>query len=260
MANLKIGLNSNKKIYFASDFHLGLSSFSRKDEIARENKIISWLQSIEANAKAIFLLGDIFDFWFEYKHAVPKGFIRFLSKIAGIVDNGVPVYFFTGNHDLWMFRYFQEELGVIIYRKPIELSVGNVDLFVGHGDGLGPGDNLYKMQKKIFTNKIMQWLFRWLHPDIGIGLAKKWSNSSRLKKHGAEEEFLGEKEFLIQYCRKKESDQHHDFYIFGHRHLPLEIDINGTSKYFNLGEWVNNFTYGEFDGQNFTLKKFEEKK
>ena len=258
MTNLKIELKGNKRVYFASDFHLGLSSLSRQEEIDRENKIIKWLSAIEHHSQAIFLVGDIFDFWFEYKHAIPKGFVRFLGKIAHLTDHGIPVYFFTGNHDMWMFRYFKEEIGVEIFDKPIELIVNDTNMLIGHGDGLGPGDTMYKIQKKVFTNKMMQWLFRWLHPDLGIGLAKKWSNSSRLRKAGHDEEFMGEKEFLVQYCKQKESENHHDYYIFGHRHLPLEININGKSKYINLGEWVNNFTYGEFDGNSFILKKFED--
>lgn len=258
MTDLLIDLKGNKKIYFASDFHLGLSSISRHEEIDRENKIIRWLSSIEHSAQAIFLVGDIFDFWFEYNYTIPKGFVRFLGKIARLVDKGIPVYFFTGNHDLWMFRYFQEELGVEVYSEPIELKINNENILVGHGDGLGPGDNLYKLLKIIFTSKFTQWAFKWIHPDIGIGLAKKWSKYSRLKKLESHEQFLGEKEFLIQYCRKIETEKHHDYYIFGHRHLPLEIKIGEKSKYYNLGEWVNNFTYGVYDGGSFTLKKFED--
>ena len=258
MADLTIELKNNKKIYFASDFHLGLSSISRNQEIEREKKIIRWLNSLENDAQAIFLVGDVFDFWFEYHHTVPKGYVRFLGKIASLIDKGIPVYFFTGNHDLWMFRYFQEELGVVVYDKPIELNVNNVKLLVGHGDGLGPGDTFYKILKKIFTNKFTQWLFQWLHPDIGIGLAKKWSSFSRIKKAGLDEKFLGEKEYLIQYCRDQESRERRDLYIFGHRHMPLEIELGDESMYYNLGEWVNNFTFGEFDGDKFNLKKYEE--
>ena len=169
MADLTIELKKNKKIYFASDFHLGLSAFSRQQEIDREKKIIRWLNSIENNAQAIFLVGDIFDFWYEYKHAVPKGFVRFMGKIASLVDNGVPVYFFTGNHDLWMFRYLQQELGVEVYEKPIELHVSDSNLLIGHGDGLGPGDIYYKILKKIFTNKFTQWIFKWIILISGLG-------------------------------------------------------------------------------------------
>lgn len=259
MPDLNIELKKNKKIYFASDFHLGLPAFSREQEIIREQKIIRWLDSIENNAQALFLVGDIFDFWFEYKHVVPKGFIRFFGKIAQMIDRGIPVYFFTGNHDVWMFRYFQEELGVKVFRKTTEIRINNASFLIAHGDGLGPGDAFYKILKKIFTNKFTQWLFNWIHPDIGIGLGRRWSKSSRIRKLGMDEEFLGEKEFLVQFCKKEEIKNHHDFYIFGHRHLPVAIDINDNSKYYNLGEWVHYFTFGEFDGERFELKTFEEK-
>lgn len=258
MADLTIELKTNKKIYFASDFHLGLSSIPRAQEIQRESKIIRWLESIENDAQAIFLVGDIFEFWFEYRHAVPKGYVRFLGKIATMIDHGIPIYFFTGNHDLWMFNYLQEELGVDVFKKPIELQINTSSFLLGHGDGLGPGDTFYKILKKIFTNRFSQWLFKWLHPDIGIGLARSWSKSSRISKKGLDETFLGEKEFLIQYCKSKESKNHRDYYVFGHRHMPLEIDIGDNSKYFNLGEWVNNFTFGEFEGKAFKLKKYKE--
>ncbi len=259
MADLTLELLPNKKVYFASDFHLGLSSISKEDEIQREKKIIRWLDLIQKDAQAIFLVGDIFDFWHEYSQAVPKGFIRFLGKIASLQDHGISVYFFTGNHDLWMYDYFQEELGVKVYTKSIKLKINQTTLLVGHGDGLGPGDRFYKVLKLIFTNKIAQWLFKWVHPDIGIRLAKSWSKSSRLKNSDGEDKFLGDKEYLIQHCKKVENETHHDFYIFGHRHLPLEIDINSTSKYYNLGEWVNQFTYGAFAEGQFSLNTFEKK-
>lgn len=258
MADLTIELKTNKKIYFASDFHLGHSSFSKAQEIQRESKIIRWLESIEHDAQAIFLVGDIFEFWFEYRHVVPKGYVRFLGKIAAMIDHGIPIYFFTGNHDLWMFNYLQEELGVEIFKKPIELQVNNSTFLVGHGDGLGPGDTFYKILKKIFTNRFPQWLFKWIHPDIGIGLARTWSNSRRINKKESDEKFLGEKEFLLQYCRKQQVEQQRDYYVFGHRHMPLKIDLGDSSTYFNLGEWVNNFTFGEFDGKMFKLKEYKE--
>lgn len=259
MADLSIELKNKKKIYFASDFHLGLSLFTRQHEIDREKKIIRWLNSIEKDAQAIFLVGDIFDFWFEYTHAIPKGFVRFLGKIADLIDNGIPVYFFSGNHDLWMFDYLQQELGACVFKKPIELQINESKFFIGHGDGLGPGDIFYKILKKIFTNKFSQWLFKWIHPDIGIALASKWSKSSRHKNGNCDEEFLGDKEFLIQYCKKKEAEIHHDFYVFGHRHMPLDIEISPKSKYYNLGEWLSSCSFGEFDGDRFILNNFEER-
>ena len=257
MADLTIKLDKDKKIYFASDFHLGLASLLREEEIEREKKIIKWLNQIETSAQAIFFVGDIFDFWYEYSHVIPKGYARFLGKIADLADKGIHIYFFTGNHDLWMFRYFQEELGVTVFEKPIELQINDAKILVGHGDGLGPGDIFYKILKKIFANSITQWLFKWLHPDIGIALARTWSDSSRLKKKGLDEKYLGEKESLIQYCRRKQAEVNRDFYIFGHRHMPLEIDLGNNSTYINLGEWVNNFTYGEFCEGSLRLKYFK---
>ena len=258
MADLIIKLNQDKRIYFASDFHLGLPSVSRAEEIEREKKIIRWLDSVKSSAQAIFLVGDLFDFWYEYRHVVPKGYVRFLGKIAEIRDQGTPVYFFTGNHDLWMYRYFQEEMEIQVFTKPIELEINGKKMLLGHGDGLGPGDTFYKILKKIFTGRFTQWLFTWLHPNIGVGLARKWSNSSRLKKKGQYEKFRGEKEYLIQYCRKKQTEQHRDYYVFGHRHMPLEIDLGNKSTYFNLGEWVNNFTYGVYCNSSFELKTYKE--
>lgn len=256
MADLTIELLPGKRVYFGSDFHLGLSSFSRQKEIEREKLIIGWLKSIESDAQAIFLVGDIFDFWFEYKHAIPKGYVRFLGQIAAMKDRGIDIYFFTGNHDLWMFEYLQTEIGIRIFEKPIVLGINKTSIYVGHGDGLGPGDSLYKLLKRVFTNKFAKWLFRWIHPDIGIGLAKRWSKASRLSKKESDEVFMGEDEYLIQFCRAQELLQHHDYYIFGHRHLPLEIDINTTTKYFNLGEWVHSYSFGVFEGDVFHLKKY----
>jgi UDP-2,3-diacylglucosamine hydrolase len=256
MADLKLELKANKKIYFASDFHLGMSAFSRTEEITREKRIISWLTSIQKDAQAIFLLGDIFDFWFEYKSVVPKGYIRFFGKIASLVEQGIPVYFFTGNHDMWMFRYFQSELGVEIYHDPIDLDIDGTKVMIGHGDGLGPGDTLYKVLKRVFTNPIAKWAFKWIHPDFGVGLATRWSRASRLSKADHDEVYQGEKEYLLRYCKEMESHSHHDYYVFGHRHLSLEIDINESSKYINLGEWVKACTYGIFDGKSLWLQRF----
>lgn len=256
---LSLNIDSSKKVYFASDFHLGLAINTHEQERLREFTIIRWLDMVSADAAAVFLVGDIFDFWFEYKRSIPKGFVRFQGKVAELVDRGIPVYFFTGNHDLWMFDYFEEELGVKIYRKPIDILINNHRFLIGHGDGLGPGDSLYKLLKRFFTNKPAQWAFRWLHPDIGIALAKSWSGSSRLSKSEADEQFLGEKEFLLQYCREKEKEQHRDFYVFGHRHLPLDISIAESSTYINLGEWFRAYTYGVYDNAGFKLLSYKEK-
>ncbi len=250
-----VSLNG-KKIYFASDFHLGAPS--KTASLAREKQVVKWLDQIKSDAHSIYLVGDIFDFWFEYKHAIPKGFIRLQGKLAELRDSGIPIVFFTGNHDMWMFDYFPSELGIPIYRKPAQLMVGDKRLLIGHGDGLGPGDNMYKMLKKIFESKICQWLFARFHPNFGIGLANSWSRQSRISNIKKEEDkFLGEKEYLWQYCKEVEVQVHHDFYVFGHRHLPLELEVSSQSKYINLGEWVNYNTYGTFDGNDFKLLTFE---
>lgn len=246
-----------KKLYFASDFHLGAPNDTESK--IREKRIIRWLDSIEDQAAGLFLVGDIFDFWFEYKQVIPKGFIPFISKISQLRDRGIPVFFFTGNHDLWMKDYFTRELGIPVYTDPISISVAGKSIMVGHGDGLGPGDYSYKFIKKVFTNPLAKWLFRWLHPDIGIKLAKLWSGHSRISNIEKDENrFLGEDEWLWAYCKEIESKTHHDLYIFGHRHLPLELEVGKTSTYFNLGEWVSQNTFLEFDGKEAQLKTFEQ--
>jgi UDP-2,3-diacylglucosamine hydrolase len=246
-----------KKIYFASDFHLGVPD--RKSSLARERKIVLWLESVRHDAHTIFLLGDIFDFWFEYKHAIPKGYVRLQGKLAELRDAGVPIVFFTGNHDMWMFDYFEKELEIPIMRKPEQLMVGGQKLLIGHGDGLGPGDATYKVLKKIFNSRVCQWLFARIHPNLGIGIANRWSRSSRISNMKKEEKFEGEEgEFLWVYCREREKSEHHDFYIFGHRHLPLDLKINEKSRYINLGEWVNFNTYAVYDGIQVELKSFEQ--
>lgn len=246
----------DKKLFFASDFHLGAPN--EQESKIREQKIIRWLDQIADEAAAIMLVGDIFDFWFEYGQVIPKGFIPFISKISQLRDRGIPILFFTGNHDLWMKDYFTTELGIPVYSHPIELSVAGKKFLVGHGDGLGPGDHTYKLLKKVFTNPFAQWLFKWLHPDLGIGLAKAWSGHSRISNTAKNENhFLGEDEWLWQYCKEVENRFHHDYYVFGHRHLPLELVVGDSSMYYNLGEWVSQFTYLEFDGLAPKLQKFE---
>ncbi len=245
----------HKKIFFASDFHLGVPN--HEVSVAREKKIMAWLDSIKNEAHTIYLLGDIFDFWFEYKHAIPKGHIRLQGKLAELRDAGIPIVFFTGNHDMWMFDYFPKELGIPVYRDPLVLEVGSQRLLIGHGDGLGPGDHTYKILKKFFNSSFCQWLFARLHPNLGIGIANRWSKSSRLTNMKREDGYQGnEKEFLWVYCNEIEQKQHHDYYIFGHRHLPLDLPIGEHSRYINLGEWVNFSTYAVYDGKTVALKTF----
>ncbi len=202
-------------------------------------------------------MGDLFDFWFEYKTVVPKGFTRTLGKLAEITDSGIPVHFFVGNHDLWMNGYFREELGIPVYHKPHEYTFNNKTFLIGHGDGLGPGDTGYKRMKKIFKNPVFKWLFKWLHPDIGVKIAQYLSVKNKLISGDDDAKFLGEdNEWLVQYCKRKLETKHSDYFIFGHRHLPLEIDLNKNSKYVNLGDWIQYYTYGVFDGENLELKTF----
>lgn len=248
-------LEPGKKLYFASDFHLGTPDTESSRQ--REKKILNWIDSIEHSTAALFILGDIFDFWFEYKYAIPKGFIRLQSKLVQLRDKGISVYFFTGNHDMWMFDYFPSELDIPVFKEPQILKVGEKRLLIGHGDGLGPGDHIYKMLKKIFANRLCQLCFRLLPSDIGMGLANFWSRNSRLSNQKKDEKFLGEKEWLYQFCMEKEKTEHFDFYVFGHRHLPIDMKIGNNSRYINLAEWVNFSYYGEFDGSNFYLKSFE---
>lgn len=248
-------LPAGKKIFFASDFHLGVPDHA--SSLEREKRIVRWLDAIKAEAHTIFLLGDIFDFWFEYKHAVPKGYVRLLGKLAELRDAGIPIILFTGNHDMWMFDYFGKELNIPVYREPQVFTLGKHKFLIGHGDGLGPGDKTYKLLKMVFNSRICQWLFSWIHPNIGIGIANRWSRNSRISNTKKEEKFKGEDgEFLLVYCRELEQREHHDFYIFGHRHLPLDITINDTSRYVNLGEWVNFSTYAAYDGEVLALKEF----
>ncbi|NNE33217.1 MAG: UDP-2,3-diacylglucosamine diphosphatase [Winogradskyella sp.] len=244
-----------KKIYFASDNHLGAPD--AKSSKPREKKFVAWLDEIKEDAAAIFLLGDLFDFWFEYKTVIPKGFTRTLGKLAEIADSGIPIHYFVGNHDLWMNGYFEEELGIPVYHKPQEFKLGSKLFFIGHGDGLGPGDKGYKRMKKVFISPFFKWLFRWGHPDIGMRIAQYFSVKNKMISGDDDATFLGEdNEWLVQYSRKKLNENHRDFFVFGHRHLPLEIQLNESSKYINLGDWIQYYTYGEYDGNNFTLKTY----
>ena len=256
MQELPFLLPEGKKLYFASDFHLGVPDSATSRE--REKKIIQWLDTIQHDAAALFLLGDIFDFWFEYTKAIPKGFIRLQGRLASFSDSGIPIFIFPGNHDMWMSDYFQEELNARIINDPLVLNCEGKRLLIGHGDGLGPGDTTYKYLKKIFKSPLARWAFRWLHPDIGIALAQRWSKSSRLSNMKLEEKFKGEdREFLLTWCREMESTVHHDYYIFGHRHLPLELQAGTNSRYINLGEWVHFSPYAVFNGDKVDLKSFD---
>lgn len=244
------------KIYFISDFHLGAPDYDKSRE--REKKIVRWLEMVRNNAAEIYILGDVFDFWFEYKHAVPKGFIRLQGKLAELADEGIKLHYFTGNHDMWVFDYLPKEIGMTLYRGPVQREINGKKFYIGHGDALGPGDHGYKFIKKVFANKFCQWLFARLHPNLGIGLAQYWSRRSRIATGTYDEKYLGdEKEFLVIFANEVLKREHFDFFIFGHRHIALDKKIGETSRYINLGDWIRYFTYAVFDGKEMELKKFE---
>ena len=245
-----------KKVYFASDNHLGAPT--RTDSLPREKKFVAWLDEIKQDAHAIFLLGDLFDFWYEYKRVVPKGFTRTLGKLAEISDKGIEIHYFVGNHDLWMNGYFEEELNIPVHHQPMAFEFNGKSFLIGHGDGLGPGDKGYKRMKKVFTNPVAKWFFRWLHPDLGIKLAQYLSVKNKMISGEEDVKFLGEdKEWLIQYCKSKLEVEHTDYFVFGHRHLPLDIQLNDQSTYINLGDWITYFTYAEFDGSRLNLLEYK---
>ncbi len=244
------------KIYFASDFHLGVPGKLSSRE--REKKIVRWLDQIKSDADTIYLVGDIFDFWFEFKTVVPRGYIRLFGKLIELKDQGIDIQIFTGNHDLWMFDYFTTEFEIPVHHKPIEVIHSGKKFFIGHGDGLGPGDYGYKRLKKIFTNPICQWLFARLHPNFSISLALWFSRRSR-QTQGTIEPFLGEdKEWLLIYSNKKVEETQSDYFVFGHRHLEMNLALkNGKSRYINLGEWLFTCSYAVFDGQDIQIHYFE---
>ncbi|AMR31242.1 UDP-2,3-diacylglucosamine hydrolase [Mucilaginibacter sp. PAMC 26640] len=246
---------TGKNIYFASDFHLGAVSHTSSRE--REDRIVRWLDMIMPDAAELFLVGDIFDFWFEYATVVPKGYIRFLGRLAQMADNGTKIYFFKGNHDMWMFDYLVTELNARIISDEMVMERGGKKFFLHHGDGLGPGDKKYKLLKNIFRSKLCQWLFARIHPNLGVGIANRWSRASRMEGGRTQHLRKHENEWLVTYSRQLLSKTHYDYLIFGHRHFPLDRILSPTSRYINLGEWVNFSTYTVFDGTTLELKHFE---
>jgi UDP-2,3-diacylglucosamine hydrolase len=247
---------ANHHIYFASDFHLGVPD--HESSLIREKRIVKWLNKISLNATEIYLMGDLFDFWFEHKYTAPKGYVRLLGKLAELSDSGVKIHLFTGNHDMWMFGYLQKELNAEIYHGPIIKEYNGKKFYLAHGDGLGPGEYNYKFIKKIFANRFFQWCYARIHPNLAFGIANYLSARSRKKNHDLDSKYLGdEKEWLFQYCHELLKKEHYDFMVFGHRHLVLDKSI-GASRYINLGDWIKYNTYGYFDGENFTLTEFKE--
>ena len=251
---IDIKLNPSKRIYFCSDNHLG--SPNGNLSLEREKIFITWLDQIKADAQAIFFLGDLFDFWFEYKKVVPKGFTRLFGKLAELSDSGIDLFFFVGNHDCWIGNYFEDELGINVFHKKVDLNIDNYNILIGHGDGLGPGDNKYKFLKLLFRNPILKKLFSFIHPDIGISLGSFLSQKNKILS-GNEKVFESEdKEMLFSYCKDVLKTKYYHFFIFGHRHIPLELDLGNNSKYFNTGDWITHFSYLVYDGNSFNLNYF----
>ena len=246
----------NKKIYFLSDFHLGAPNAA--ESLIREKIIIKFLNEIKVDADQIFIVGDLFDFWYEYKKVVPKGYVRILGKLAELTDDGIPIHFFVGNHDMWMKDYFQTELNIPVYFEPAPFEFAGKKFLVGHGDGLGPGDHGYKFIKKLFRNKACNWLFGILPPYIGMSIAHYFSKKSRAQTGQSNEIFLGEDgEWLITYCKEVLKTDFYDYFIFGHRHLPIDFKLTEKSRYINLGDWIKYFSYAVFDSQTTELKYYE---
>lgn len=249
-------VSPDKKIYFLSDFHLGAPNPT--ESLLREKKIVAFLDNIKKTASAIFIVGDMFDFWYEYRHVVPKGYVRIFGKLAELTDLGISIHFFVGNHDMWMSGYFEKELNIPVYFEPKRFEWNGKKFFIGHGDGLGPGDYGYKFLKTIFRNSICQWLFGLLPSAMAIGTANYFSRKSRKNTHEDELQFLGEdKEWLVIFSREVLAKEHVDYFIFGHRHVPIDYKLNDKSSYINLGDWITNFTYAEFDGNAVTLETWQ---
>lgn len=250
---------SGKKVYFASDFHFGVPD--QAQSLVREQRLIRWLDEIRDDVAALYLMGDVFDFWFEYKTVVPKGFVRLLGKLATFTDAGIPVHLFRGNHDVWAFDYLHKEVGIHLHRDPEVLYMNGLRFYLNHGDGYGPGDYGYKFLKKVFGSPINQWLFSWIHPDIGTRLGLYFSHKSRIaniaREGRLEDTADPEKERLVIFSR--DYLLHHpdiNFFILGHRHMPLDLPLSGTSRCIILGDWVTHFSYAAFDGTEVTLRHF----
>ncbi len=245
----------DKKIYFISDVHLGL--YPAEKSLIREKLLVKWLDSIKSDADELYLMGDIFDFWHEYSKVVPKGFTRFLGKLAELSDNGTKIHFFTGNHDIWVYKYLPNEIGLTIYRKPVIREINGLKFFLAHGDGLGRCDFGYKILKAIFTCKILQWLFARIHPNAAIAFGQRWSRSSRYAKGLVAEPCRKDaEENQIVFAKEKLKTGHFDFFILGHRHIPYDFKISGNCRVINLGDWITNFSFAVLDGQKLELRSY----
>lgn len=251
-----------KKIYFASDFHFGIPD--RVSSLEREALLVRWLDEIKQDAEEIFLMGDLFDFWFEYKTAIPKGYVRLLGKLAELTDAGIHIHLFKGNHDMWAFDYLQQEVGIELHRDPEFVTLMGARFYLAHGDGLGPGDYGYKALKRIFQSPINQFLFRWLHPDIGMRMGLYWSRKSRyayLSKENNKQHDIDLVNSRLVVHSRAILEQHPEiqFFVYGHCHVPLEIPLQEGCKQISLGDWIVNFSYAVFDGKDLKLCMFLEK-
>ena len=246
------------KTYFVSDFHFGMPNATESRE--REQKFVRWLDMVSVDADRIFIMGDMFDFWFEYKKVVPKGYVRLLGKLAQMSDKGIEIHLFRGNHDLWAFSYLHDEVGLILHREPEIIELDGKRFFMVHGDGKGPGDKGFKIIKHLFESHLNQWLFCNFHPDWGIGLALAWSSKHRMKKLCKEQQskLKTEKLPLYQYANSVLTENPNiDYFVFGHRHTPLFTTIGLQSTLCIVGNWVFDFSYAEWDGNKLELKYFE---
>jgi UDP-2,3-diacylglucosamine hydrolase len=252
-------LVKRNKIYFVSDAHLGL--VPEKKSAERERLLVQWLDSIKEELSELYLLGDIFDFWHEYRHVVPKGHVRFLGKLAELSDLGIKIHYFTGNHDVWVYDYLPAEIGLKVYRGPVIREMDGARFYIAHGDGLGKGDNGYKILKWIFTNSVLQWLFARIHPNAALKFGKWWSKNSRYAKGIVAEPYRGdEKELQVVFARETLRKEHFDYFIFGHRHIPFEIKVEENATVVNLGDWISHFTYAEWDGRTLGLHSIHKEK
>jgi len=248
-----------KPIYFLSDAHLGSRAIAHGR--TQERRLVRFLDSIKEKAGAVYLLGDMFDFWYEYKHVVPKGYTRLLGKISELTDLGVEVHFFTGNHDIWAYGYLAEECGVIIHRKPLTVEMGDKVFFLAHGDGLGDPNPSFKLLRAIFHNRVCQILFSALHPRWGMEFGLTWAKHSRLK-HEAEDPpcYLGEdKEYLVLFAKEYlHSHPNVNYFLFGHRHIELDLMLSRTARVMILGDWITHFTYAVYDGEQLWMENYIE--
>jgi len=243
------------KIYFFSDAHFGSSVLN--DSREREKRLVRWLDSIKQEAKALYLLGDIFDFWFEYKRVVPRGFIRFLGKLAELSDAGVEIHYFTGNHDIWVYDYLPKEMGLILHKEPFVTEIAGKTFYLSHGDGQGDHSFSFQLIRRIFHNRTCQFLFRLLHPDLGIKLAHIWANHSRRKEQMYPVPYLGEeKEHLVVYAKSYiKAHPETDYLIFGHRHILLDLLLTPQNRMMIIGDWLQYFSYAVFDGKELILEQ-----